>query len=49
MRDNLHPVVPGWDDWQLMTACVFPVLDMQDEVDELELGVRAWIYIDVRR
>jgi hypothetical protein len=37
--------VPGWTDWQLMMAFVFPQLDMQDELDELELGARVWVYI----
>jgi hypothetical protein len=45
VRSDLFPDIPGWTDWQLMVACVFPQLDMQDEIDELELGVRAWIYI----
>jgi hypothetical protein len=37
--------VPGWSEWQALIACVFPFLDMQDEIDHLELGDVAWIYL----
>ena len=38
--------VPGWTAWQLMLACVFPELDMRDEVDQVELGDRAWVCLE---
>lgn len=40
--------VPGWTQWQLLMACVFPELDMQDEIDQVELGEQAWFYIEAQ-
>jgi hypothetical protein len=48
MRKNWRTVgesIPGWTPWQLMIGFVFPCLGMQDEIDNLELGERALLYL----
>jgi hypothetical protein len=38
--------VPGWTDEQLAEVYCFPYLDMQDEIDQIELGIRPWLYLE---